>query len=158
MLAPSIAITEFPFFTFLFADLHAHLIALPLTLLALGIMVGLLTEWNGSRWHGFVLVALLALTCGALFATNTWDYPTYTGLGLAGIALWAWWRSPRAGWRFASRDGLIAAALLVVGSLLASKASSRASSRVASRRRCFAMSRSTVSFSSRSSLGLSLKR
>ncbi|MCA9973618.1 MAG: hypothetical protein KC425_25570, partial [Anaerolineales bacterium] len=34
-------ITEFPFFTFLYGDLHAHMIALPLTLLALGWAISL---------------------------------------------------------------------------------------------------------------------
>ncbi|GIW06206.1 MAG: hypothetical protein KatS3mg060_1011 [Dehalococcoidia bacterium] len=64
-------ITEFPFFTFLFADLHAHLLALPLTLLALGLALALASG-------GGVATALAAgLVVGALRATNGWDFPTY---------------------------------------------------------------------------------
>jgi len=37
-------INEFPFFTFLYGDLHAHLIALPFALLALGLIVSLVRD------------------------------------------------------------------------------------------------------------------
>jgi YYY domain-containing protein len=79
-------INEFPFFTFLFADLHAHMIAIPLALAAVGLMVALARA--GAR--GWAIVALLAPVTGALRAVNTWDYPTYTALALAALALPIW--------------------------------------------------------------------
>ncbi len=41
-------ITEFPYFTFLYADLHAHMIAFPLTMLALGWAVSM-ALWGDDR-------------------------------------------------------------------------------------------------------------
>ena len=72
-------ITEFPFFSFLFADLHAHLIALPFAILALGLGLALLmgAEKTCSTKAWAARIAALALTAGGLFTINSWDYPTY---------------------------------------------------------------------------------
>ncbi|MFN2284802.1 MAG: DUF2298 domain-containing protein [Anaerolineae bacterium] len=95
-------INEFPAFTFLYADLHAHMMALPLTQTALAIAL----QWglgadpaypvsSKRTWRDHLrrcipyplpTVALAGLIAGALYATNTWDWPTY--LGLMSVAAW----------------------------------------------------------------------
>lgn len=76
-------INEFPFWSFLFADLHAHVMVMPLTITFVALMV----RWVRSRvlWppeplptsNAVVLLLLLALTLGAIATTNTWSTPTY---------------------------------------------------------------------------------
>jgi len=86
-------ITEFPAFTFLYADLHAHMIALPVTLLALSWVISIAlgkSHWgnrDGSLATTSLVVSSLmgAVAIGALRPTNTWDFPTY--LVLAGVAI-----------------------------------------------------------------------
>ena len=81
-------ITEFPFFTFLFADLHAHMMVIPFTLLALGLGMALVAGLrNGSRAWLAVCGTALALTLGSLWAINSWDYPSYVLLCIAVIGL-----------------------------------------------------------------------
>ena len=82
---PGETITEFPFFTFTYADLHAHMIALPVTILVIGWGVGILLnrwDWKSNQgikpWLNAVLtLAFGSLAIGMLKATNTWDFPTY---------------------------------------------------------------------------------
>jgi YYY domain-containing protein len=86
---PGEPITEFPNFTFLYADLHAHMIALPITLLALSWALSiLLGKWDWSENRGFkpwlaagISLAFGALVIGTLRPTNTWDFPTYLAIG-----------------------------------------------------------------------------
>lgn len=82
------AITEFPFFTGLYADLHAHVVALPITVLAIALGYAIARgDASGSTRHAFAgRVATLALVLGTLSATNAWDVPTYAALAIA--ALW----------------------------------------------------------------------
>jgi YYY domain-containing protein len=79
-------IAEFPAFSFLYGDLHAHMIAFPLTLFSLGLALHLART---RRLH-WATLALTGLVIGALRATNTWDYPTYLVLGLMALGLGAW--------------------------------------------------------------------
>ncbi|MBI4236141.1 MAG: hypothetical protein HY688_02130, partial [Chloroflexi bacterium] len=111
----SISITEFPFFTFLFADLHAHLLALPLTLLALGLAVALALSIHlgrGAPSH-LLPLGLLGLVLGALFATNSWDFPTYLFVAPVGVALANLNRGTPL-WRTAAWSGVTAVALLAL--------------------------------------------
>ncbi|HEV2125187.1 MAG TPA: DUF2298 domain-containing protein, partial [Chloroflexota bacterium] len=102
---PNNTINEFPFWTFLFADLHAHLISLPFQVTTLGVLLHLvhtglrspLPEGEGTsavlrgpgqegvlRWlwrligwrrAGEILFA--GWLVGALYVINSWEFPTY---------------------------------------------------------------------------------
>lgn len=101
----TIPITEFPLFTFTYADLHAHMIALPLTLLALAWALSAIQSraWEGQRtplqlgWS----FALAAIAIGSLRPTNTWDFPTYLLIGALATAYAIWRYAPRT----RSKDG-----------------------------------------------------
>jgi YYY domain-containing protein len=77
-------INEFPFFTFVFADLHAHMLAMPLLLLVVGLAVAIVRLGAGGQDEPHIwriapselgLLALAGFVIGALGATNTWDVP-----------------------------------------------------------------------------------
>jgi YYY domain-containing protein len=94
----TVPITEFPLFTFTYADLHAHMIALPLTLLALAWALSLVLSraWEGQRSLANVGWSLLfgGIVIGSLRATNTWDFPTYLAIGALTVVYAVWRYAP----------------------------------------------------------------
>ncbi len=115
-------INEFPLFTFLYADLHAHLIALPFTLLAIGVALNFVLRARADDAHlplwpywqisllDVVEVIVAALVLGGLRAINYADYPTYLLLLGGALAVGEYARRRtidlpgvfNAGWRFAA--------------------------------------------------------
>ena len=81
-------IDEFPFFSYLLADLHPHVLAMPYVLLALyaAFYVLRFSVANGSKEAQLLvyfknpMLWFLALTTGSLLFLNTWDFPIYFGL------------------------------------------------------------------------------
>ncbi|MFQ5342787.1 MAG: DUF2298 domain-containing protein, partial [Anaerolineae bacterium] len=120
-------INEFPAFTFVYADLHAHMIALPITLLALVMAVQVIRSAVRPRslsemgisldgppawlrridWPEMAQLVVWALIIGSLRAANTWDYPTYLLVAGGALGVREVWRRGRidlaavweAGWR-----------------------------------------------------------
>ena len=126
---PGFEITEFPFFTFLFADLHAHAMALPFTLLALGLALAVVLaaprvrgqpHLSWYRWSAGDIARLVALgvAVGALRLINTWDFPTYTLVAVAAVALAAYLKNGGMGLPVLLEAGLKSTVIILVGYLV----------------------------------------
>ncbi|UCG25232.1 MAG: glycosyltransferase family 39 protein, partial [Chloroflexota bacterium] len=114
-------INEFPFFTFLYADLHAHMIALPLTLLALAWAISLVLPGGRYERFGFLTIGqwlIGGLAIGVLRATNTWDFPTYLLIGMIAVAFSVYQVRGRLTWNTVAEAGLQALLLAAVSILL----------------------------------------
>lgn len=107
------AITEMPIFTFIYGDMHAHMISMPMQLLIMGFMLNELLLAGDERrsWRArWLALAVGAALVGMLQATNTWDWITYLLFGVLGLGF-AWWLA----WRKLSRASVIDLALRVGG-------------------------------------------
>jgi YYY domain-containing protein len=115
-------ITEFPFFTFLFADLHAHLMAMPFTLLALGLALAVVL---GAVRRGrprpawslddMLRLGALGVVVGSLRLLNAWDFPTYLMIGVAAVFLAEFFVHGGLGLGMLVRGGVKSAFVFVVG-------------------------------------------
>jgi YYY domain-containing protein len=105
-------ITEFPAFTYLFADLHAHAIALPFTATTLGLALAYVDAGHTARLGAAVRFFLLALVVGSLWVVNTWDFPTYAALAAVALVLGSWTVRGRLDVRSLVRGGVLTIALV----------------------------------------------
>ena len=91
------AIHEFPFFSFLYGDLHPHVLALPFTMVAPVVALAFVLSYRNRpayearnigpapvnwlrpllRFPTLPLLLLGGFVLGFLRTANTWDYPTY---------------------------------------------------------------------------------
>lgn len=93
------AITEMPIFTFIYGDLHAHMISMPMQFFVFAFVLNEVLLAGDDKRRGaarWLALAVGAITVGMLRATNTWDWITYMILGVAGLSF-AWWLRWNAG-------------------------------------------------------------
>jgi len=92
-------ITEFPLFTFLYSDLHAHMIVMPLALLAISWALSVVmarSRWKNQAhpeaeaWMTALGYIIGGLIIGAVFPTNLSDTYTYLLTGAIAVAYSVW--------------------------------------------------------------------
>ncbi|MFQ5611784.1 MAG: DUF2298 domain-containing protein [Anaerolineae bacterium] len=134
-------IDEFPFFSFLLADVHPHVLALPFVLLAVGLALNLFLSSTGFSYSddalkmgnlpgrlgtlardslqgvvaatgGKIEFAITALCLGALGFLNTWDFPIYLLVMALALALWHASRRGGEDWPLLAIAGAIALGFL----------------------------------------------
>jgi YYY domain-containing protein len=75
---PGNEITEFPLFTFLYSDMHAHMLVMPLALFIIAWALAFVrARAQLTRGEWIASFGIGALMIGALKPTNTWDLYTY---------------------------------------------------------------------------------
>ncbi len=106
MMPPQSSITEFPFFTFLFADLHAHLMAIPfdVVILAVGLALVLndrraVPDRRQQQLISWLCVCVLGLLVGVLRPINSWDYPPFLLIGVVFVFIAEWADAGKLNWK-----------------------------------------------------------
>ncbi len=117
-------INEYPLWTFLFADLHAHALVMPFTAGFVALLLLLVrTKEELSTGARAALLVVGGLLLGTIQVTNGWSIPTYVGL-LGALLFLSWFWAERGGslgrlvTRFGSGVIVPAAAMLAVAWLL----------------------------------------
>jgi YYY domain-containing protein len=109
---PDTPIAEFPYFTFLYGDLHPHMLVMPVYGLVLGWVLNLLLSKSlRFKWVERIPGLIAAgLVFGIFRAAHTWDFPTFIGLGVLAIT-WNAWQTREESIRRFLRNVLLYAAL-----------------------------------------------
>ncbi|MFI5364296.1 MAG: DUF2298 domain-containing protein [Candidatus Binatia bacterium] len=102
-------INEFPLWSFLFADLHAHVLVMPISLTFVALAVlwvrtrVMASRQPQPRGSALASLLLLALVLGTIMVTNAWSSPTYILFFVFLLAtMWLTESEPRGWLRFLS--------------------------------------------------------
>jgi YYY domain-containing protein len=110
---PGNEITEFPLFTFLYSDLHAHMIVMPIALLALSWALSVVAgrvRWQNQASAGLGIV-IGGLIIGAAYPTNLSDSYTYLLIGIIALAYSIW--------RYSEVESITKRIVLIIGAVIA---------------------------------------
>ncbi len=87
---PSPVITEVPFFSYLYGDLHAHNIVIPVAVLGLAFLYNIILKENKkfnilenfgeNKLEKFLNLFFIAIILGAMLPMNTWNFPVQLAL------------------------------------------------------------------------------
>ncbi len=109
-------IVEFPYFTYLYGDMHPHMLSTPFLFLALAWMLALLLSVKNKLKLGEQIAFWITggLILGFFRPAHTWDYPTLLGMSVLVIA-WTTWK--REGGVNARAIGIFLAKTAVIAAL-----------------------------------------
>ena len=94
---PDAPIEEFPYFTFLYGDLHAHMLTMLFYALAFGWMLSMLIHpiVDMKLPEKILSLIMAAIFIGSFWGSNSWDFLPF--LGLATLVLsWSVWKTSTA--------------------------------------------------------------
>lgn len=75
-------INEFPYASFLFGEVHSHILSIPIQLLLLSVFLNIFKSKINFKEVGNIkeyihVFLLISFLLGAIYFTNSWDFPTY---------------------------------------------------------------------------------
>ena len=80
------AITEFPFFSFMWGDFHPHMIGLAFQVLIISLLYAFISNprsiFGNEKSTAFFSVLVFGISLGFLYANSAWDYPGYAALAI----------------------------------------------------------------------------
>jgi len=84
-------IHEFPLYSFIVSDLHAHVLSIPFVLAIIAVLLSLTSKSKIENWKFKILnLLIISFLLSVLYMTNTWDTVTYFLLAALTIGYLQW--------------------------------------------------------------------